>query len=308
MTYPLETAQTDSGLSVTDQGITVSVKQTLIDAWSAQIVLSIQGFDLPEGAYPYVEMGETTFDDDNFHGYGMNHEFYDSILVKDDGTYVYEDGSSPEKDHYTDGDVEEKHFYKGRFNRPDGSMERTLTYRFAETDGSMLGRKLGVHITGFGQSIHRGRAWLDNEIQVSGKWDLSIPLNGTTETITKTANYIFAPSRDLTLLTATIGTMSGSLDFRLDSPLKGVDTAESFAATDEMESRVPRIAGVRLKDGSEVEVWETLLGFPDEENRFHANFHISEDFIDVSQVDALVFYDRMMWSGKPEDCIIVPID
>ena len=46
---------------------------------------------------------------------------------------------------------------------------------------------------------------------------------------------------------------------------------------------------VRLKDGSEVEVWETLLGFPDEENRFHANFHISKDFIDVSQVAALVF-------------------
>lgn len=42
VTYPLETAQASSGLSVTDQGITVSVKQTLIDAWSAQIVLSIK--------------------------------------------------------------------------------------------------------------------------------------------------------------------------------------------------------------------------------------------------------------------------
>ena len=35
---------------------------------------------------------------------------------------------------------------------------------------------------------------------------------------------------------------------------------------------------------------------------------ISEDFIDLSQVSALVFHDRMMWSGKPEDSIIVPIN
>ena len=33
-----------------------------------------------------------------------------------------------------------------------------------------------------------------------------------------------------------------------------------------------------------------------------------EDFIDLSQVSALVFHDRMMWSGKPEDSIIVPIN
>lgn len=307
VTYPLETAQVDSGLSVTDQGITVSVKQTLIDAWSAQIVLSIQGFELPDGAYPYAEIDQTTFDGGEFHGYGMNHEFYDGILVKDDGTYVYVDGASPEKGHYTDSDVEEDHFYKGRYNLPDGSMELTLTYRFAETDGSMLGRNLELHITGFGQTTPRGRAWLDNDVLVSGNLDLSIPLNGTMETITKTPNYSL-PSGDITLVTATIGPMSGGLDFRLDSPLKGVDTPENLAATEEMESRVPRIDAVRLKDGTDIPVWDTDLGYREEENCFHMNFRISENFIDLSQVSALVFYDRMMWSGKPEDFIIVPID
>lgn len=68
------------------------------------------------------------------------------------------------------------------------------------------------------------------------------------ETISKTPNYSL-PSGDITLVTATIGPMSGGLDFRLDSPLKGVDTPENLAATEEMESRVPRIAAVRLKDG-----------------------------------------------------------
>ena len=95
-------------------------------------------------------------------------------------------------------------------------MELTLTYRFAETDGSMLGRNLELHITGFGQTTPRGRAWLDNNVLVSGNWDLSIPLNGTMETITKTPNYSL-PSGDITLVTATIGPMSGGLDFRLEA-------------------------------------------------------------------------------------------
>lgn len=183
----------------------------------------------------------------------------------------------------------------------------TKTYCFAETDGSMLGRNLELHITGFGQTTLRGRAWEDNNVLVSGNWDLSIPLNGTMETITKTPNYSL-PSGDITLVTATIGPMSGGLDFRLDSPLKGVDTPESLAATEEMESRVPRIAAVRLKDGTDIPVWDTNLGYREEENCFHMNFRISEDFIDLSQVSALVFHDRMMWSGKPEDSIIVPIN
>lgn len=305
--YPLETAQADRGNSVTNQGITVSVKQTLIDAWGAQIVLSIQGFDLPEGAYPYAEIDQTTFDGGNIYGYGMNHEFYDGILAKDDGAYVYEDGSLPVKDHYTDSNVEEDHFYKGRFTLPDGSMELTLNYLFEETDGSMLGRKLELHITGFGQSIPRGRAWLDNEVLVSGNWDLSIPLDGTTETITKTPNYYFA-SGDITLVMATMGPMSGGLDFRLDSPLKGEDTPESLAATEEMESRVPRIDAVRLKDGSEVKVGETSLGFREEENCFHVNYHISDAFIDLSQVAALVFHDRITYTGNPGEELVVPLD
>ena len=41
---------------------------------------------------------------------------------------------------------------------------------------------------------------------------------------------------------------------------------------------------------------------------YNRPFRISEDFIDLSQVSALVFHDRMMWSGKPEDSIIVPIN
>ena len=39
-------------LSASDQGITVSVKQTIVDKWNACIILKIEGFALPEGVQP----------------------------------------------------------------------------------------------------------------------------------------------------------------------------------------------------------------------------------------------------------------
>lgn len=49
--YPQDQIQED-GLSATDQGITVSVKQTIVDQWQASIVLKIEGFELPDGVRP----------------------------------------------------------------------------------------------------------------------------------------------------------------------------------------------------------------------------------------------------------------
>lgn len=50
--YPQDQIQED-GLSATDQGITVSVKQTIVDQWRASIVLKIEGFELPDGVRPW---------------------------------------------------------------------------------------------------------------------------------------------------------------------------------------------------------------------------------------------------------------
>ena len=41
-------------LSVTDQGITISLVQTIVDNYRAELTFRIQGFELPEGRYPAV--------------------------------------------------------------------------------------------------------------------------------------------------------------------------------------------------------------------------------------------------------------
>ena len=294
VTYPQETVQEDSGLSVTDQGITISVKQTLVDALQAKIVLSIQGFQLPDGVRPYVYLEPGTLDGDPEFWSSFSYDVYDGILLRDDGTYVYEDGTPAAEDYYTDDDVREDGFFKGRYFRPDGSMELTLDYRFQNTDGSVLGKNLTVYFTGFGQETAVSRGNLEQEQLVSGNWALTIPLNGTTDAVTATPNYRFGPEGP-TLLTATIGPISGRLNYQLDSPLEGFD---------ELELLQPAIAGIRLKDGSMVSVQSRTEGYSDlEKLLFYVEFEAREGIVDLSQATGLVFHDPQTY----EPTIEVPL-
>lgn len=294
VTYPQETVREDSGLSVTDQGITVSVKQTLVDALQAKIVLSVQGFELPDGVRPYVYVEPGTLDGDSEFWSSFSYDVYDGILPRDDGTYVYEDGTPVVEDGYTEDDVKENGFFKGRYYRPDGSMELTLNYRFQNTDGSVLGKNLTLHVTGFGKETAVSRGNLEQEQLVSGSWELTIPLNGTTNAVTAAPNYRFGPEGP-TLLTASIGPMSGRLDYQLDSPLEGFD---------QLEFLQPAIAGIRMKDGSLVSAQSRTEGYSDREKLlFYVEFEVSEGIVDLSQAAGLVFYDPQTY----EPTIEVPL-
>lgn len=295
VTYPQETAREEnSGLSAEDQGITVSVKQTLVDALQAKIVLTIQGFALPDGVRPYVYVEPGTLDGDAEFWSSFSYDVYDGILPRDDGTYVYEDGTPVVEDHYTEDDVKENGFFKGRYYRPDGSMELTLNYRFQNTDGSVLGKDLKVCFTGFGQETAVSRGYLEQEQLVSGNWELTIPLNGTTNTVTASPNYRFAPEGP-TLLTASVGPISGRLDYKLDTPLEGFD---------ELAFLQPAIAGIRMKDGSMVSAQSRTEGYSDREKLlFYVEFEASEGIVDLSQAAGLVFYDPQTY----EPTIEVPL-
>ena len=294
VTYPQETVQDDSGLSATDKGITISVKQTLVDALQANIVLSVQGFDLPDGVRPYVYVEPGTLDGNPEFWSSFSYDVYDGILLRDDGTYVYEDGTPAVEDFYTDDDVKENGFFKGRYFRPDGSMELTLNYRFQNTDGSVLGKDLKVCFTGFGQETAVSRGNLEQKQLVSGSWELTIPLNGTTNTVTASPNYRFGPEGP-TLLTASIGPISGRLDYQLDSPWEGFD---------ELEFLQPAIAGIRMKDGTMISAQSRTEGYSDMDKLlFYVEFETSESIVDLSQATGLVFYDPQTY----EPTIEVPL-
>ena len=90
-------------LSVTDQGITITAVQTIVDSFHAEIIFRIEGFDLPENKEPSV-WPTVTIDG--------NQDFY----VSQSGWFL--DGTT------------------------DGRLEYTHYISFQETDGRYMGKEI----------------------------------------------------------------------------------------------------------------------------------------------------------------------
>ena len=92
-------------LSVTDQGVTITAVQTIVDNYHAEIIFRIEGFDLPENKEPSV-----------------------LPIVSIDG----------KQDYYVS---QSGWFFEGT---TDGSLEYTHYISFQETDGRYIGKEIAV--------------------------------------------------------------------------------------------------------------------------------------------------------------------
>ena len=175
-----ESAEPDGNdkIPASDQGITVTVAQTIVDKSQAQIVLRVEGFTPPEGdeIQPEVWMNPTALDGDfHFHS--------------DRGT------------HFTEGS--------------DGSLELWLVYHFLDVSGSNLGKEISIHLTAFGTKPTAGNSGADVEKLVEGDWELRWTLRGSDDVL-KTAPEKRL-SDNVTLLEAEIGQLSISALYRTDT-------------------------------------------------------------------------------------------
>ena len=289
--YPQDQIQED-GLSATDQGITVSVKQTIVDQWRASIVLKIEGFELPDGVRPCFYGERPTLDGNAEFCGSAGYHFYDGIVTNESGESVYKNGEPVKEEHYPMEEFSDYSSVVGRYYLPDGSMELTLSYNFIDSSGANLGKILNLSFTGFDKETDLGKATTETERLVSGSWKLSIPLNGTERAIEIAPN---APLNEdgMTLLKATIGQMSGQIELQLTAYYAGYESNEGLN---------PSLAGIRMKDGSFVQVAEGGSYYKDRDNLVYVQeYRNFNEIIDLSQVEALAFQSG--WekdaAGKP---------
>lgn len=175
-------ASDNNVLSATDQGITVTAVQTVVDQSQAMITFRIEGFNLPDGYKPAAWYEQPTL--------GGNSFFYGSC-----GRYFY----------CTDeGYVKE-----------DGSIEFTLSYRFNDTSGVNLGKEFVITFLGFGTELDVAKAVTDSEKLVEGRWELRWKLTGTSEHISIQPNFAF-PDLGATLTEAEVGQLTMRTTFKLD--------------------------------------------------------------------------------------------
>ena len=274
----------DEVLSATDQGITITAVQTIVDNYQAEITFRIEGFDVPEDEYPSV-WPTVTIDGDSHFFTGQSGAIFDGTTRNEAGERVYASTGEPVRCRDDE--------FQSVILQPvaaDGSIEYTHYISFNETDGRYMGKEIvfTFHSVDYESDQKAGMP----EPQVEGNWELKWTLTGTSGNITITPNAKIGDS-DVVLLDAEIGQLSVKTRYQLKDYWEGWN---------ELVTLPQAVCGIRMKDGSEHICIPSTSGFEDQENMIYfIESTMFDAILDVSQVESLMFHKG--WDldaeGKP---------
>lgn len=264
---------TNEVLSVTDQGITITAVQTIVDNYRAQITFRIDGFVLPEDEAPFVWPIVTI--DGNQHFYGMQGgSFFDGTTRNEEGNLVYASTGEPVRS----GDDEFQSLILD-YVADDGSLEYTHNISFQETDGRYMGKEIVFSFRSIDLQSHQKAG--TSVPQIKGNWELRWTLTGSDSNIKFSPNTKIGDS-DVILLDAEIGQLSIKTRYQLKDYWDGWD---------ELVELPQAIQGVRMKDGREYTCVSSTTGFENQEKMIYfIESTMFDAILDISQVDALMFH------------------
>lgn len=277
-------------VSSTDQGITVTAVQSIIDQYQAMIVFRVEGFPLPEEGKPTAFMQPITIDgNESFWEGSMYHAFFDGIVFHSDSGFTYADGSPVREDENGD--------WIYAYQAADGSLEYVVRFMFNQNAPDPMGKEIVVHFTGFGQEVDVGKAQAAWKRQVDGNWELRWKLSGTADHI------LAAPNAELTgghiLKEVEITPLTIRAVLKTNGYYAGYETS-----LDDENALLsfPEIVGVRTKDGEILKcALPTSGGYQDRDALIYESIASSDCILDVENIDAIVLH-----SGQ-ENYDIVPI-
>ena len=274
----------DEVLSATDQGITITAVQTIVDNYQAEITFRIEGFELPEDEAPFV-WPTVTIDGDLFFYGAQTGGFFDGTTRNEKGEWVYASTGEPVRSR-------DDEFQSAILDwvADDGSLEYTHHIRFNETDGRYLGKEI---VFTFNSIDIQGDQKAGPSIpQVEGNWVLKWTVTGTSDSITITPNAKIGDS-EVVLLDAEIGQKTIRARYKVDDYWEGWN---------ELVTLPQAVYGVRMKDGSEHFCGASTTGFEDQENMIYfTESDMYDAILDINQVESLMFHKG--WDldaeGKP---------
>ena len=269
-------------LSVTDQGVTITAVQTIVDNFHAEIIFRIEGFDLPENKLP-AAWPTVTIDGDEHFGGSQSGWFFEGTTRNKDGKLVYASNGQPVQSD-EDGNLILDYV------ADDGSLEYNYYISFNETDGRYFGKEIvfSFHSLDFQSDQKAGMS----EPQVEGNWELKWTLTGTSDSITVKPNAKIGDS-DVILLDAEIGQKTIRARYQV---------RDFWEGWDELVELPQAVCGVRMKDGSEHICGASTSGFEDQENMIYfTESDIYDAILDISQVESLMFHKdwELDANGKP---------
>ena len=262
---------TNEILSVTDQGITITAVQSIVDNYQARITFRIEGFDLPEDKLPAV-WPEVTIDGDSHFGGLQSGWFYDGIAQNEKGDTVYVSSGLPVES-------DEEGCLILDYVADDGSLEYTHFISFEQTDGRYMGKEIAFIFDSIDFQSHE-KAGMPVP-QIEGDWELKWTLTGTDSNINIAPNVQIGDS-DVILLDAEIGQISLRTRYQLKDYWEGWD---------ELVELPQAICGVRMKNGTEHLCYPGSSGFEDQEKMiYYIESRMNNAVLDISQVESLMFH------------------
>ena len=261
-------------LSVTDQGITITAVQSIVDNYRAEITFRIEGFEVPEDEYPAARPTVTIDGDPHFYGM-QSGGFFDGTTRNEEGEWVYASTGKPVV-FEPDGEYESAVL---DWVADDGSLEYTHIISFQETDGRYMGKEIVFTFNSMDFGSHKKAG--NREPQVEGNWELRWTLTGTSDKITVSPNAKIGES-DVVLLDAEIGQLSIRTRYQLEDYWEGWN---------QLVDMPQAVRGVRMKDGSEHFCVPSTTGFEDQENMIYfIDSTMFDAILDISQVESLMFH------------------
>lgn len=265
-----KTENPEEVLSVTDQGITISLVQTIVDKYRAELTFRIEGFELPEGRDPMV-WPEVYLDGERYGWYGsLGGSCFDGTTRDENGNWIYTDGTPVQSDE--SGNV----IY--HWTGSDGSLEYTEYISFHETDGRYFGKEIEVSFPCL--AVSSLQKFGPDEVLAEGNWTLKWTLTGTAESISVSPNAEIGDS-GVILLDAEIGQKTIRTRYKVP---------ELWEGWNQLVELPQSVCGVRMKDGTQYICASSSFGFEDQGNMIYfIESDMYDGILDPSQVESLMF-------------------
>lgn len=270
------------GQSVTDQGVTVTAKEILVDKNFAWLSFEVEGFTPEDGKQPDFAVASVTGKDGEspLEGGGSSGSgFYDGLISGMDGRAQYDDGTPYETE--ADGSI------VMHYVNDDGTMEYRISM-MASKDGSFIGKELHVEFQGLG--VYEEKA-SDVTVKVDGDWafDLTLPGSDQAQTFELDAELEGSGATvSKAVLTPLSATISYDFPYEEETEIGADENGEETVVHTFAEP--PSFLGFRMKDGSDIRVMGGgSSGYNDENTEVYRVVESYERVVDIDQIDSLLF-------------------
>lgn len=263
--------------SVTNEGVTVTLQQSIVDSYNGYLSFKVEGFEFPEGALPGVEFTNVLIDEQIIF---LESTFYNGIVTGTDGMAVYDDGTPLESD--------ENGYAAFHYVQDDGSLELRVNLQMDGSGQNLVGKPIHVLLKNLGVYEEDGF-----ETMVEGSWSFDWTLSGSDVT---TKYELDERLVDTGVTVTSVEISPITLKVMYDAPRQieretAVNEYTNETVTFEMFVEPPQPVGVRLKDGtllSGILTGSSQAGYLNETEDTYYTLMGSGRILDVEEIEAIL--------------------